>query len=45
MSSKNLRKERRKKRSTWEAGEGTIIRLKLSRQKKKEVGGAKRIHY
>lgn len=40
MSSKNLRKQRRKKRSTWEAGEGKIIRLKLSRQKKK--GGRER---
>lgn len=40
MSSKNLRKGRRKKGSTWEAGEGKIIRLKLSRQKKRE-GGSK----
>lgn len=34
MSSKNPRKGRGKKRSMYEAGEGKIIRLELSRQKK-----------
>lgn len=34
MSSKNPRKGRGKKRSDYETGEGKIIRLELSRQKK-----------
>lgn len=38
MSSKNPRKGRGKKRSDYETGEGKIIRLELSRQKK-EGGG------
>lgn len=40
MSRKNPRKRKGKKRSMYEAGEGKIIRLELSRQKKKG-GGSK----
>lgn len=38
MSRKNPRKRKGKKRSMYEAGEGKIIRLELSRQKKKRGG-------
>lgn len=41
MSSKNPRKRKGMKRSTCEVKEGKIIRLELSRKKKKEVGGCK----